>query len=137
MKTGTYKKVNGKVEKISNKVNKLEVKTDLDHLMLAYDGLFKLIDSGSNVVNFVKTREYKEGLLDSLQVVMVQLLENKKYIDHKNITGLLRKAFYDRTIDLIRYENTYEIFGASFLSLTCFPFYSIYYLIVRHKLEII
>lgn len=114
MKTGIYKKTDKGVVEISNNNSTLQVNSDEAVLLDVYQDLFDRIDKGSKVINFVKTKEYKDSLLDSLQNVIERLLESKEYIGHKNIKGLFKRAFYNRTIDLIRYESTYDIFRQDF-----------------------
>jgi DNA-directed RNA polymerase specialized sigma24 family protein len=114
MKSSTYKKVDGKVIKIDNKNNKLEDFNPESFLMECYNKLFNLITSGSNVTPFVKTKEFKESLQESLQDTLLKMIENKEYENHSNIAGLLRKNFYNRTLDKLRSETTYEIFKRDF-----------------------
>ena len=117
MKTGTYKRQNGKVVEIeinSNDNSNLVDNDPLTALLAEYQTIFNHIDKGSNVVNFVKTKEYKQGLLDCLQETIAKLIDSKEYENHVNIKGLLRKAFYNRTIDNLRYESTYLIFKQDF-----------------------
>jgi DNA-directed RNA polymerase specialized sigma24 family protein len=110
MKSVTYKKVDGKVVEIVINNNKLEDFNPEKFLMDCYSKLFNLITNGSNVTPFVKTKEYKESLQESLQDTLLKMLENKEYKNHSNIAGLLRKNFYNRTLNILRSETTYLIF---------------------------
>lgn len=113
MKSSTYKKVDGKVVEIGNNISNLE-KSPLDKLLAIYQDLFNRINNGSQVVNFTKSKEYKESLLDCLQNVMIKILEKNEYQDMENLKGYFKKCFYDRYIDNIRFESTYDIFRQDF-----------------------
>jgi len=114
MKTDTYKKTDNGIEKIGNDFNKLNDNNPLTVLLAEYEDLFHKIQYGSNVTNFVRTKEYKEGLQDSLQWTMAEILESKVYEKHDNIPALLKTVFYKRTMNNMRNENTYKIFIEDF-----------------------
>ena len=114
MKSVTYKKTDKGIIEVNNSDFDNNEIDNLSILMAEYEVLNKKIRYGSRVVNFVKTKEYKQSLEDSLQNVIMELLESKEYENHNNVRGLLRKAFYNRSIDSLRHESTYEIFKLDF-----------------------
>ena len=111
MKTATYKKTGKGIIKIEEKDfnNNFDSKTVL---LSEYQTLFNKICKGSNVLNFVKTSEYKEGLSDVLQDIMTNLIESREYenYDKKQIKNLLYQRLSDRVIDNFRKESTFDIF---------------------------
>jgi transposase len=52
--------------------------------------------------------------MDSLQTVMAEILTINDYQNKPNIKGYLKKCFFNRVVDEIRHETTYEIFKKDF-----------------------
>jgi hypothetical protein len=94
MKTACYKKTDNGIEKIENDFDKLNDNNPEAVLLKVYQDLFNKIDKGSNVVSFVRTSEYKDGLLDALQRTIEDTLRNKSYLKSDNIKGDFLHAFY-------------------------------------------
>ena len=117
MKSATYKRENGKVIEIKSESSNLG-NNDAEAVLLAkYEDLFNQIDKGSQVVSFIKTKEYKDSLIDILQNCMVKILSKNEYKTHVNPAYLLKKIFYDRCIDYLRTEQSYSIFKQDNLDL--------------------
>jgi predicted DNA-binding protein YlxM (UPF0122 family) len=117
MKTDTYKRIDGKVEKL-NDFNNLENSHEAV-LMAEYQDLFDKITNGSKVVNFVKTNEFKESLQDVLQDVVTVILQDGKYLEIpvNEIKIFLKGCFIKRVINKIDMETRYNIFKRDNLEL--------------------
>jgi RNA polymerase sigma factor (sigma-70 family) len=117
MKTDTYKRIDGKVEKL-NDFNNLENSHEAV-LMAEYQDLFDKITNGSKVVNFIKTREFKDSLQDVLQEVTTKVLQDGKFLEIpiSEIKIFLKGCFIKKVISRLDSETRYNIFKRDNLDL--------------------
>ena len=110
MKSIAYKRTENGIEQINNDFNNLNENSPETALMAVYEDLFNKIDKGSMVLMNVRTKEYKESLIDSLQSVMAKTLEDKGYLKAKDMNHFLRKCLLNRFLDNYRMETRYNVF---------------------------